>query len=67
MLLLLILKYLPVIYLYLDVSKTVPEPITLSFGKPESLYVMYVSISTGFDTTRNIASLLRSAKSLTKL
>ena len=42
-------------YLNLELSSTVPLPITLFLGNPDNLYVIYVNISTGFATTSNIA------------
>lgn len=38
----------------LAVSKTVPEPITLFSGSPESLIATVVKISTGFATIKRM-------------
>ena len=47
-------KCCPSLLLSLALSRTVPEPITLSSGSPDSLIATCVRISTGFATTRRI-------------
>ena len=54
MFLLYTLKYSPNIYLSRAVSNTVPEPITLFFGNPDTFDTTYAIISTGLLATTNI-------------